>query len=251
MSTEKGKRRKSPKFPVNPKIAKQEIITDQSDPRMIKFREDHGEFKPGYPRKTVKLEITKYEAGPDEMKLQTVVGFYEGEPPPEYTAFFRHLFEKVELKMKEEQEREKLSQDLNISIRDYTKTDRKSVLQLWKECKLTHSWDEPAKDISRRLKVSPDLFIVGSIGEKIIATCIGRCDENRGWIEYLGVETSFRRKGIAKQLLKIVEERLFKKGCFEVNLFFDPDNAAAFEFTQRAGYRVKNMTIMGKYLHDI
>jgi hypothetical protein len=147
---------------------------------MIKFKTEQGEFKPGYPRRTVKLEITEYEGGPDEMKLETVVGFYEGEPPPGNTEFLRKLIDKAIQDVKEEQKRKKWSQDLHINIRDYTRRDRKSVLQLSKECNLTHPWEEPAKDINSRLIISPDLFLVGGIDDKIVATCMGRCDENRG-----------------------------------------------------------------------
>jgi ribosomal protein S18 acetylase RimI-like enzyme len=154
------------------------------------------------------------------------------------------------LEVIEKQETEKWSQDLHIDIRDYLKKDRKYVLQLWKECNLTHPWEEPSMDIKRRLNVSPDLFLVDVIDDKIIATGIGRCDENRAWVEYLCVAPSFRRKGIARQLLKIIEDRLLKKGCSEVNLLTDTDNATAIEFFQRAGYHTNNVTLMGKRLGD-
>jgi ribosomal protein S18 acetylase RimI-like enzyme len=248
MNTDKGKHRERMKFPANQKIAKREVITDQSDPRMIKFRKEHGEFEPGYPRKTIKLEITEYEAGPDESKLVTKIGFYEGEPPPGYRAFFDDLFKKAMLEVIEEQATEKWSQDLHINIRDYLKKDRKYVLQLWKECNLTHPWEEPAMDIKRILEVSPDLFLVGVIDDKIIATGMGRCDENRGWVEYLCVTPTFRKKGIARHLLKIIEDRLLKRGCSEVNLLIDTDNATAIEFFQSVGYHTNSVTLMGKHL---
>jgi len=39
---------------------------------MVEFRESYGEFKPNCKRKTVRLEITEYELGPDKFKLTTV-----------------------------------------------------------------------------------------------------------------------------------------------------------------------------------
>jgi hypothetical protein len=74
-----------------PKILKQEIITDQSDPRMVEFRKSCGEFEPGCRQKTIRLEITEYEPSPDKFKIRTQVGYYEGEPPPGYSEFFRKL----------------------------------------------------------------------------------------------------------------------------------------------------------------
>ncbi|MDD5095745.1 MAG: hypothetical protein PHV74_15435 [Dehalococcoidia bacterium] len=95
------------KLPESPRVVGQEVITDQSDPRMIKFRKEHGEFEPGHPRKTVKLEITQYEAGPGEMKLETVMGYYESEPPPQYTAFFNRLIAEAIREVNEREKRER------------------------------------------------------------------------------------------------------------------------------------------------
>jgi hypothetical protein len=74
------------------KILTREVINDQSDPRMVEFRKSYGEFAPGCKRKTVKLEITEYDASPDKIKLITQFGYYEGEPPPGYREFFRKLY---------------------------------------------------------------------------------------------------------------------------------------------------------------
>lgn len=73
-------------------ILSHEIVTDQSDPRMIKFREERKDFEKGGLRKTVKLEITEYKPGPDKIKVTTQFGYYEGEPPPGYHELWRKLF---------------------------------------------------------------------------------------------------------------------------------------------------------------
>ncbi len=79
---------------------------------------------------------------------------------------------------------------------------------------------------------------------------MGRCDENRGWVEYLAVHPSFRKRGIGLQLVKIIEDRLHKKGCSEISILIDPDKAAAIEFSRRAGYGAKNVTLMRKSLGE-
>lgn len=88
------------------KIIRREVITDQSDPRMVEFRESYGEFKPGCKRKTVRLEITEYEPTPGEPKVTTKFGYYEGEPPAGYREFFRKFFqEAIDRAMEEEKRR--------------------------------------------------------------------------------------------------------------------------------------------------
>jgi ribosomal protein S18 acetylase RimI-like enzyme len=240
---------KSREFPKNPKIATEEIITDQSDPRMIKYRKEHGEFEPGYHNgNTLKLKITEYEAGPNEYKLTEVISYNDGAPRLWDIPIFREIMEEAILKVNERHQREAWAQELNVSFRDYKRKDRKTVLELWKICQLTQPWEEPAKHINRRIKVSPDLFLVGLNEEKIIATVMGRCDENRGWIEFLAVHPSFQKKGIGRNLLKMMEERLSKKECSEVGFFVPGENLIPSDFFKKVGYRTKNVTHMQKRL---
>lgn len=242
---------KSKNFPVNPKIAKQEVITDQSDPRMIKFRKERGEFEPGYHQgNTIKLQITEYEAGPDEYQVDENIGFVDGAPSLFEIPLFREIAGKAILKVNEEHERDSWAEELHISFRDYRRRDRKAVLELWKMCQLTQPWEEPAKHINQRIRVHPDLFLVCWTDDRIIATVMGRCDENRGWVEYLAVHPSFRKKGIGRQLVRIIEDRLHKKGCSEISILIDPNKAAAIEFSRRAGYGTKNATLMRKSLGE-
>jgi ribosomal protein S18 acetylase RimI-like enzyme len=237
------------KFSANQKVAKREIITDQSDPRMIKFRKENGEFEPGYSKgNTVKLVITEYEAGPDEFQVTTVAGYHDGPPDPAVIALIRGLMEKAMVKMKEEKDREELSQKLNISFRVFRRKERKAVLELWKKCKLTQPWEEPAKDIYRRIKDHSDLFLVCLNNENIIATVMGRCDENRGWIEYLAVDPAFRKKGIGRQLVKLIEERLSKMGCIEIGFLIQNEGEVAADFYQKTGYSAKSVTYLHKHL---
>ena len=77
------------------KIIKRENITDHSDPRMVEFRKLRGEFEPDCKQKTVRLEITEYEPGPETLKVTTQIGYYEGEPPPGYREFFRRFYQQL------------------------------------------------------------------------------------------------------------------------------------------------------------
>jgi hypothetical protein len=92
-----------------PKIIKREIITDQSDPRMVEFRKSRGEFGPSGKQKVVKLEITEYEPGPDKFKVTTKFGYYEGETPPKYKEFFLGLYQAASEKTKGDKKRRKPS----------------------------------------------------------------------------------------------------------------------------------------------
>ncbi len=180
MNLRENERNKRKQFPENPKIIGREIITDQSDPQMIKYRKQRGELEPGYRGgNTVKLQITEYEANHGEIS-KVVVGFQDGEPSPQYKALLHEIVDRAMLQLAERKEKERWSQELEIRIQDYCNRDRKAVLKLWKVCELTQPLEDSTKHINRWTKLNSYLFLIGIINDEIVASIMGRCDENRG-----------------------------------------------------------------------
>ena len=68
------------------------------------------------------------------------------------------------------------------TYRRFKKTDTEAVIKLWDTCKLVVPWNDPLKDIKRKLIIKDDLFIIGEINKKIIATAMAGYDGNRGYI---------------------------------------------------------------------
>lgn len=60
-----------------------------------------------------------------------------------------------------------------LHIRAYQDGDEKGVIELWHNCNLVVPWNNPKLDIERKLKVNSDLFLVGLIEGKVIATVMG------------------------------------------------------------------------------
>ena len=48
-------------------------------------------------------------------------------------------------------------------FRKFKKTDTDEVIKLWKTCKLIVPWNDPLKDIKRKLSINDDLFIIISL----------------------------------------------------------------------------------------
>ena len=40
-------------------------------------------------------------------------------------------------------------------------------MQLWQRCELTRPWNDPRRDIERALGVNPELFLVGTVDERV------------------------------------------------------------------------------------
>ena len=74
-----------------------------------------------------------------------------------------------------------------MKIRAFDELDQEAVIQLWHDCNLIVAWNDPVKDISRKLLVDRDLFLVGEFDGEIVGTVMGGYEGHRGCINYLAI----------------------------------------------------------------
>jgi ribosomal protein S18 acetylase RimI-like enzyme len=129
-----------------------------------------------------------------------------------------------------------------MKIRAFEIEDQNAVIELWKACGLVVPWNDPVKDIARKLKVDADLFLVGESNREIVASVMGGYDGHRGWINYLAVSPQHQRKGYARK------HRIELKGCPKINLMIRATNREAAEFYQAIGYDIETSIGLGKRL---
>jgi len=137
---------------------------------------------------------------------------------------------------------------MSFQIRAFRKEDQTAVINLWTDCKLVVPWNDPAKDIERKLKVDPDLFLVGHLSENIVASVMGGYEGHRGWINYLAVSPNHRRNGYAKMIMLFLEARIKEKGCPKINLQVRNSNSDIISFYKSIGYGDDNVVGLGKRL---
>jgi ribosomal protein S18 acetylase RimI-like enzyme len=89
-------------------------------------------------------------------------------------------------------------------------------------------WNDPRKDIRRKLSVQPD--------------------EHRGWVNYLAVAGKCRRRGFGRMLTERVEEQLKAMGCPKLNMQVRTSNAGVQAFYERLGYARDQTISLGKRL---
>lgn len=135
-----------------------------------------------------------------------------------------------------------------MRIRPYAAGDETAVVELWEKCRLTRPWNDPRKDIARKLAVQPELFLVGVLGEAIVATAMAGYEGHRGWVNYLAVSPEHRRKGLGKTLMREVEKRLMARGCPKLNVQVRAANGEALQFYRRLGYAQDEAVALGKRL---
>lgn len=137
-----------------------------------------------------------------------------------------------------------------LFIRPFQTEDEASVVSLWQLCELTVPWNNPYKDIARKLKVQPELFLVGMLDSLLIATVMGGYDGHRGWINYLAVHPDFQGQGYAQQVMENVESEFRKRGCPKINLQIRSGNARVMAFYQKLGFTDDQALSMGKRLEE-
>jgi ribosomal protein S18 acetylase RimI-like enzyme len=135
-----------------------------------------------------------------------------------------------------------------MEIRAFSIEDEQAVIELWRKCELVRPWNNPQSDIRRKLKVNPELFLVGTIKGKIIATAMGGYEGHRGWVNYLAVDPIYQRNGYGRQLMAELEKRLLKLGCPKINLQVRNGNSSALEFYHKIGYKTDDVISLGKRL---
>ncbi len=138
-----------------------------------------------------------------------------------------------------------------MQIRQFRVEDEEAVVALWRGCGLVRPTNDPHKDIQRKLKVRPDLFLVGLLENRIVASVMAGYEGHRGWLNYVAVAPEHRRQGLARAIVAEAERLLREAGCPKINLQVLASNHEAMEFYRRIGYATDGVVSMGKRLeHD-
>ena len=146
-----------------------------------------------------------------------------------------------------------------FTSRSFTPGDRTRVARLWETCGLARPWNDPYRDIDRKLDRHAELLLVGEAPAseaadgttttgRVVATVMAGYDGHRGWINYLAVDPDHRGEGHGRTMMEAAETRLLALGCPKVNLQVRTDNPDAVAFYELLGYSVDPVVSMGRRL---
>ena len=74
-----------------------------------------------------------------------------------------------------------------VTNRLFELSDEKEVIMLWDLCGLTRPWNDPSKDIERKLSLKDGYFWVLESNNKIVGTVMFGYDGHRGNVYYLSL----------------------------------------------------------------
>ena len=135
-----------------------------------------------------------------------------------------------------------------MKIRPYEPQDESAVIALWQDCGLTRPWNDPRKDIARKLTTQPELFLVGTVDAMPIATAMVGFDGHRGWVYYLAVAQAHWRQSHGRALMQEAERLLAARGCPKLNLLVRSSNTGVIDFYRALGYAQDEVVSLGRRL---
>lgn len=137
---------------------------------------------------------------------------------------------------------------MTLQIRPFDLADTEPVVSLWQETGLTRPWNNPYQDISRKLRVQPELFLVAVDGTELLGSVMAGYDGHRGWLYYLASSPARRGEGIGRRLVERAEELLIDMGCPKVQLMVRTENVEVHDFYASLGFEPFETWNTGKRL---
>jgi ribosomal protein S18 acetylase RimI-like enzyme len=135
-----------------------------------------------------------------------------------------------------------------MQLRPFDPRDERSVIALWQECGITRPWNDPVKDIARKLTVQPELFLVGESDGVVVATAMFGFDGTRGWVHYLAVAPGRQGESLGRAIMTEGERLLIAMGCPKLNLQVRSGNERVIGFYRALGYAPDETVSLGKRL---
>jgi len=128
-----------------------------------------------------------------------------------------------------------------ITFRPFDESDSDKVIALWEKAGLLRPWNNPNKDIARKLQEmavnSYSWFWVAEQNGVIIATAMAGYDGHRGSVNYLGVDPDVQQSGVGRRIMQRIEADLIAAGCPKLNLQVRDDNIDVLAFYDRLDYQ--------------
>ncbi len=128
-----------------------------------------------------------------------------------------------------------------ITFRPFDESDSDKVIALWEKAGLLRPWNNPNKDIARKLQEmavnSYSWFWLAEQNGVIIATAMAGYDGHRGSVNYLGVDPDVQQSGVGRLIMQRIKADLIAAGCPKLDLQVRDDNIDVLAFYDRLDYQ--------------
>jgi ribosomal protein S18 acetylase RimI-like enzyme len=138
--------------------------------------------------------------------------------------------------------------DGTYTISAFEERFRADVIALWHKCGLVRPWNDPDKDVDRKLTDRNGGFFVLLKDDLLIGSVMAGYDGHRGSINYLSIDPGHQSAGLGRMMMAHCEAFLIERGCPKINLFVRQGNEAVIRFYDHVGYEEEKAVAFGKRL---
>ena len=122
-------------------------------------------------------------------------------------------------------------------MRTYRDGDGDRLRTFWLTCGVKIRPGDDDVSLARFAARNPGLLIVAEEHGHLVGSALAGWDGRRGWLYHVAVHKDERRRGIGRDLVVELEDRLRALGCPKLNLIVWDDNTYAMRFWEALGYR--------------
>lgn len=144
-------------------------------------------------------------------------------------------------------------------FRPFRPDDTETVVALWEACGLLRPWNDPRRDIARKVAEQPELFLVAEQPDQpeqpehddertVVGVGMAGYDGHRGWVNYLAVRPDLQGSGLGRAFMAEFERLLTERGCPKVNVQVREGNEQVLGFYASLGYAPDRAVSLGKRL---
>ncbi|MGQ9629765.1 MAG: GNAT family N-acetyltransferase [bacterium] len=125
-----------------------------------------------------------------------------------------------------------------MKIRQMQLEDYEGVVEVWRRAGLQYraSGRDSREAIERQMEAYGNLLLVAEEDGRIVGVVVGSHDHRRGWINRLAVLPEFRRRGIAKSLIKRLEKEFEGLGLPVFSAHIIKGNEESMRLFESLGY---------------
>jgi ribosomal protein S18 acetylase RimI-like enzyme len=138
---------------------------------------------------------------------------------------------------------------LGLTVRNARPDDEARIVELWRDCGLVASYNDPAKDFRFALgSAASDVLVGEGEGGQVVASVMVGHDGHRGWLYYVAADPTAQGQGVGRQIVKAGEAWLRERGVVKVQLLVRETNTKVVSFYEHLGFEVTPRTVMAKWL---
>ena len=141
---------------------------------------------------------------------------------------------------------------MEVQIRPLRRSDYQAMIALFQVSGLnpkTKGRDSP-RSFSEQLRRNRSSYLGAFDGDRLAGVVLGTSDTRKGWINRLAVHPDYRRRSIARRLVRACERVLRQQGLKMFAALIEPENRASEAFFRSLGYEILPILYARKKLRE-